>query len=70
MFIYGRVRDDIRQLRLKFADGATSDITVRKDGYVLEVIPENQRSRGHELVEIVGRDAEGHIVDQEGFGRG
>jgi hypothetical protein len=70
VFIFGRVRGDIRRLGLKYADGRTDQISVREDGYVLEVIPEKQRTQGHELVEIVGRTIDGRVVDREHFGRG
>ncbi len=69
VFIYGRARPDIRRLVLRYADGRSDQIAVRKDGYVLEVIPEAHRKRGHELVELIGRGADGHVVDRLKFGR-
>lgn len=62
VFLYGRVRSDIERLELSFADGKTSEITPSERGYVLTVLPREQRRAGRELVEVVGRGAGGEIV--------
>jgi hypothetical protein len=68
VFVYGRVRDDVDELVLRFADGTTTSIEPGKRGYVLEALPERQRTTGHELVEIVGRGAGGRVVARQRLG--
>jgi hypothetical protein len=67
VFVYGRVRDDIKTLTLRYADGRSDELTPREQGYVLSVIPERQRQAGHRLVEIIGRGGDGHVVAREAF---
>jgi hypothetical protein len=54
VFVYGRVRSDIATLVLEFADGSRQEIKPQERGYVLHVIPEAQRRKGHELIAITG----------------
>jgi hypothetical protein len=67
VFVFGRVRGDIKRLTLRYADGEATDVTPRQDGYLLTVVPEEHRGPGHQLVEIVGRGADGHVVDRLRF---
>jgi hypothetical protein len=56
------VRDDVRRLTLRFADGHSDDVAPTNRGYVLMTLPKEQRRSGHELVEIVGYGANGHVI--------
>jgi hypothetical protein len=67
VFVYGRVRSDVRRLTLRYADGTSDDLVPGARGYVLSVVPEKQRREGHELVAIVGRGAEGQVIDELRF---
>jgi hypothetical protein len=62
VFVYGRARSDIRHLELRYADRTTREITPGERGYVLNVIPKEHREEGHQLVEIVGRGADGRVI--------
>jgi hypothetical protein len=62
VFLYGRVRGDVGRLTLRYADGATSDVSPRDGGYVLIALPVNHRSSDHQLVEIIGRDIHGRVI--------
>jgi hypothetical protein len=66
-FVYGRVRDDIQRLTLRYADGDSDEIVRGEHGYVLSVLPARHRSEGHQLVEIVGRDRGGQVIAQIRF---
>jgi len=65
VFVYGRVRGDIATLVLEFADGSEQEITPQQRGYVLHVLPEAQRRKGHELIAITGRAANGEVVARQ-----
>jgi hypothetical protein len=69
VFVYGRVRGDIRRLTLRYADGTSGGVVPGDHGYVLSVVPENQRREGHQLVEIVGYGAGGQVIAELHFGR-
>lgn len=66
LFVYGRAREDIRTIILRYADGDTQEIEPGKDGYVLYTVPPEHRAKGHELVELIGRGAGGEVVDRVG----
>jgi len=69
VFLYGRAREDIRTLTLRYADGEQGELSPGKYGYVLALIPEDHRRPGHQLVALVGRGGDGHIIAREDFGR-
>jgi hypothetical protein len=46
VFLFGRVRDDIRRITLRYADGATSEVVPGARGYLLSLIPESTDRRG------------------------
>jgi hypothetical protein len=62
VFLYGRVRPDVRRLTLRYADGERGEITPGERGYVLTALPESHRESGHELVEVVGYGADGKVI--------
>jgi hypothetical protein len=63
VFLYGRVRDDVKRLELRFDDRQSSAIAPGEHGYLLAVLPDGREAR--ELVEIVGRGADGEIVARQ-----
>lgn len=63
VFLYGRVRDDVVRLELRFGDGQSSTIAPGEHGYLLATLPDGRDAR--ELVEIVGRGADGEIVARQ-----
>jgi hypothetical protein len=65
VFVFGRARDDIKTLVLEFADGSRQEITPRERGYVLHVLPEEQRRPGHDLTVITGRGEDGKVVARQ-----
>jgi hypothetical protein len=68
VFVFGRVRADVDTLTLRYADGRSVEITPRKDGYVLSVVPEENRGQGHQLVEIIGRGSGGRVIARLKYG--
>jgi hypothetical protein len=62
VFVYGRVREDVRRLTLRYADGHSDAVSPSDRGYVLLTLPEQQRRSGHELVEIIGSGANGRVI--------
>jgi hypothetical protein len=62
VFVYGRVRGDVQRLTLRYADGGTSEVSPRDGGYVLIALPANRRSSEHQLVEVIGRNADGRVI--------
>ncbi len=66
LFVYGRAREDIRTITLRYADGETREIEPGKYGYVLYTVPPEHRVKGHELVELAGRGADGELIDRVG----
>jgi hypothetical protein len=62
IFVYGRVRSDVRRLGLRYADGVSGEVVPGQRGYVLSVVPERQRRHGGELVEIIGRGEDGRAI--------
>jgi hypothetical protein len=69
VFLYGRAREDIRTLTLRYADGEQSELTPGKYGYVLALIPAEHRRTGHQLVALTGRGEDGRIIAREDFRR-
>ena len=66
LFVYGRAREDIQTITLRYADGETEQFEPGRYGYVLYTIPPAHRERGHELIELIGRGADGKVVGQVG----
>ena len=64
VFVYGRVRNDVQRLTLRYADGDSEDVGPGDGGYVLVTVPETHRSNGHQLIEIVGRGDQGQLIGQ------
>jgi hypothetical protein len=62
LFVYGRARDDIKRITLRYADGQTQQIEPGRYGYVLYTIPPAHREEGHELIGMIGRGADGEVV--------
>ena len=65
LFLYGRVRDDIKHITARYANGDTLDIEPGQYGYVLATIPPEQRAKGSRIVEFIGLDDQGHVVARE-----
>ena len=65
LFLYGRVRDDIKHVTARFASGDTLQIEPGRYGYVLLTIPPGQREKGSRIVEFIGRDDQGQVVARE-----
>jgi hypothetical protein len=63
VFLYGRVRDDVKRLELRFDDGQSSAIAPGEHGYLLAILPDGREAR--ELVEIVGHGADGEVVARQ-----
>jgi hypothetical protein len=66
LFVYGRAREDIRTITLRYADGDSEQIEPGQYGYVLYTIPPEHRDKAHELVELIGRGADGEVVARLG----
>ena len=64
LFLSGRARSDIAHIRLRYADGDTEGIEPGQFGYVLQALPAEHRAAGSELVELVGLDERGEVVDR------
>ena len=62
VFVYGRVRSDVRRLTLRYADGSSDEVEPRHRGYILLAVPETHRNANDQLVEIVGRSANDEII--------
>lgn len=70
LFVYGRVRDDVKRITLRYADGDEQQIEPERDGYALVVMPPEHRSDAARLIELVGLNAEGDVVARLPSGRG
>lgn len=44
VFVFGRVRDDIKQITLRYANGDEQEIEPEHNGYVFTVVPPAHRS--------------------------
>jgi hypothetical protein len=65
-FVMGRVRGDVAEVELRFADGTRA--TIRPiSGFVLYGIPPARVGIGHEVLEAVARDASGKRIGVESF---
>ena len=65
-FVMGRVRGDVAEVELRFADGTRA--TIRPiSGFVLYGIPPARVGIGHEVLEAVARDASGRRIGVESF---
>jgi hypothetical protein len=65
-FVMGRVRGDVAEVELRFADGTRA--TIRPiSGFVLYGIPPARVGIGHEVLEAVARDALGKRIGVESF---
>ena len=65
IFLYGRAREDIERITLRYADGDEQQIEPGRYGYVLFVIPEQHRTETGRLVELAGLDSHGEVVARE-----
>lgn len=64
LFVYGRARNDITRLELRYGDGTKQTFTPARGGYLLAEIPSRPAAAG-KLSEIVGLDAAGEIVSRQ-----
>jgi hypothetical protein len=60
-FVEGRVRSDVKTLRIRFADGSSTDVTPTR-GYVLWAAPEANLDHAKRATEVVGLRADGSEV--------
>jgi hypothetical protein len=64
--VSGRVRPDVRRVRVRFADGSTTILTPTR-GYVLWAVPREHIEPGHELVAFEGLDADGDVLGRQSW---
>jgi hypothetical protein len=64
LFLYGRVRDEIKRIGVRYADGTELAIEPERYGYVLVTVPADFRERGRPT-DFVGYDAHGRVVARE-----
>jgi hypothetical protein len=67
-FVNGRVRDDVKTVRIRFADGETVLVKPRR-GYVLYAVPGNRLNDDRRATSAEGLDADGHVVGRSEFPR-
>jgi hypothetical protein len=65
LFVYGRVRDEVKRITVRYADGDELQIEPERYGYVLFAIPPAHRHEGSRVVEFVGHDAQGQVVARQ-----
>jgi hypothetical protein len=65
LFLYGQVRDEIKRITVRYADGEELKIEPERYGYVLVTIPPERREEGSRVVEFIGYDAQGRVVARE-----
>ncbi len=65
VFVYGRVRDEVKRITLRYADGDEQRIEPERDGYVLFVIPPEHRTQARRLVEFWGLAFDGKVVARQ-----
>jgi hypothetical protein len=59
-FVSGRVRSDVRTVRIRLADGSAATLTPTR-GHILWAVP----SKGREPVSIVGLDEDGTVIGRQ-----
>jgi hypothetical protein len=64
----GRVRGDVAEVELRFADGTRATIEPTR-GFVLYGVATAHLGNGHQLVEAVARDVSGRMIGFEPFGK-
>jgi hypothetical protein len=67
-FVMGRVRGDVAEVELRFADSTRRTIEPAR-GFILYGVAAKHLGNGHQLVEAVARDASGRRIGLEPFGR-
>jgi hypothetical protein len=65
-YVGGRVRDDVRTVRVRFADGDTVDVRPRR-GYVMYAIPSDRVTDARRPVGADGVDTSGRVVGSVEF---
>jgi hypothetical protein len=65
-FVDGRVRDDVKTVRIRFADGSSVDLEPTR-GYVLWAAQAEQLKAGRGAVGAVGLDRNGGVIDEFSF---
>jgi hypothetical protein len=65
-FISGRVRADVKRVRIRFADGSSTTLRPRR-GYILYAVPEKHLPPGPEPVGADGLGADGTVVGRQTF---
>ena len=63
-FVDGRVRSDVKTVRIRFADGSSTDVTPTR-GYVLWAAPEANLEPDKRATEVIGFRAAGSEVARE-----
>jgi hypothetical protein len=63
-FVEGRVRSDVKTVRIRFADGSTTDVTPTHE-YVLWAAPQANLGAGKRATEVVGLRADGSEVARQ-----
>jgi hypothetical protein len=67
LFVYGRARNDIKRIEVRYSDGTKHAFAPDGGGYILEKVPPRPATAGV-LSEIVGVDATGKVVSRQDFG--
>jgi hypothetical protein len=63
-FVEGRVRADVKTVRIRFADGSSTDVTPTR-GYVLWATPAANLELGRQPTAVIGLRADGSEVDRQ-----
>jgi len=67
-FVEGRVRSDVKTVRIRFADGSSTDVTPTR-GYVLWAAPEANLDHAKRATEVVGLRGDGSEVARRSLGQ-
>jgi hypothetical protein len=62
--VSGRVRLDVRHVRVRFADGSITTLTPTR-GYVLWAVPRGHVKPGSEVIAFEGLDADGNVLGRQ-----
>jgi hypothetical protein len=65
-FVSGRVRPDVRKVRIRFADGSSTTLTPTR-GYVLWAAPADRLTERRRAVAAEGLNAQGRVVGRQSF---
>jgi hypothetical protein len=63
-FVEGRVRSDVKTVRIRFADGTSTDVTPTR-GYVLWAAPKENLDHARRATEVVGLRADGSEIARQ-----